>query len=240
MTLNKNILWVISGILVLLLCLQTCRLNKKIREGEAQITQLELDRQTQKEVINKQGRTINIQESIISNNTQALNNLTDSVFDLKKKDVKNRETIAYFKNVTKTQIKQVAVPYIDSVAMVKWADSIRANCQNVIDYYEENYIPVPREAQDSNSLYSIKATVEKDSLIINDLSIPDTLQLRFVEHKKGLFKPNTIEAQYFHSNPLVNDISTNSVYYKPKRKPFFQRVILPIVIGVGTGILISK
>lgn len=237
---KKNLPWVITGFVLVLLLLQTCRLNKRIEKGQEQITQLQLDNQTQKEIINKQGDTIQVQEAIITSSTKALDKATDSIFDLKKKDAKNRQTIAYYKNITKAEIVEVGIPYLDEERMKFWEDSVKASCQAVIDYYERNSIPVPRDAGDTTADYSFKATVRKDSLVINKLSIPDTLQLRFVQHNGGLFKPDKIEVQYFHSNPLIISTQSNSVFYKPKKKSFFQRILLPVAVGIGTGIILSK
>ena len=237
---KKNLPWVITGFVLGSFFLQTCRLNKRIVKGQEQITQLQLDNQTQKEIINKQGDTIQVQEAIITSSTKALDKATDSIFDLKKKDAKNRQTIAYYKNITKAEIVEVGIPYLDEERMKFWEDSVKASCQAVIDYYERNSIPVPRDAGDTTADYSFKATVRKDSLVINKLSIPDTLQLRFVQHNGGLFKPDKIEVQYFHSNPLIISTQSNSVFYKPKKKSFFQRILLPVAVGIGTGIILSK
>ena len=237
---KKNLPWIVTGFVLVLSLLQTCILNKRIEKGQEQITQLQLDNQTQKEIINKQGDTIQVQEAIITSSTKALDNLTDSIFDLKKKDAKNRQTIAYYKGITKAEIVEVGIPYLDEERMKFWEDSVKASCQAVIDYYERNSIPVPREAGDTTADYSFKATVRKDSLVIDKLSIPDTLQLRFVQHNGGLFKPDKIEVQYFHSNPLITSIQSNSVFYKPKKKSFFQRILLPVAVGIGTGIILSK
>lgn len=241
MTVNKNVPWLVTAFLVCLVWLQTCRLNRKIEQGEKVITQLQLDKQTLTETTNKQGKTIKLQDAILVNNTTALNRLTDTIFDLKKKDAKNTETIAYYKGVTRTEIVKVNVPYKDTTGMKEFSDSLLAiTPQEVKDYIRDSTIQVPRVAELTNPNFSLAATVKKQELTIDALVIPDTLQLRFVEHKGGLFKPNTVEVQYFHSNPYVLSVSANSAYYKPKKKSFFQRVILPIGIGVGAGILISK
>lgn len=241
MTVNKNVPWLVTGFLTLLLWLQTCRLNNKIEEKDKQITQTELEKQELHTTINRKDKTIQLQNAIIVDNTQALDNLTDTIFDLKKKDAKNRETIAYYKGVTNTELKKVLIPYLDTLAMKKFSDSLLALVPpDISAYIRDSMITVPASSRLKTPHFDIAATAKKEGIVIDSLSIPDTLQLRFVQHKRGWFRSDQIEVQYFHSNPYVQSLSANSAFYKPKKKSFFQRVILPVAVGVGAGILISK
>jgi hypothetical protein len=236
--LSKHWPWVITVFLTAVFWLHTCNLNREIAKGKEQISQLDLSNQELKTITSKQGQTIFRQESIISDNTKSLNKLTDTIFDLRKKDSKNLETIAYYKEVTRTTLR-VDVPYLDSVAMQKFSDSVSQNCAEVIQYIHDSTVKVPANIRTINPFFSLDATVKREGLSINALVIPDTLQLRFVEHKKFM-KPNTVEVQYKHSNPLVQSQSANSAFYKPKKKSFFQRVILPVSVGLGVGLIIAK
>lgn len=234
---KKHLGWVITGFLTLIFWMQTCNLQKQIREGKDQITALEIEGQELKTTISKQGRTIYAQNAIITSSTQSLNSLTDSIFDLKKKDAKNTETIAYFKNITKTSITKIDVPYLDTLKLKEFEDSLIARYPGI---NTDSLIQVPVSASLSSPYFQIGATIQKQGLRVDFLSIPDTLQLRFVEHKGGLFKRGSIEAQYFHSNPLVQNLSSNSVFYKPKKQSFIKRFLIPVAVGVGAGILISR
>jgi len=237
---RKHLGWVITGFLALLFWMQTCNLNQKIEQGKQQITQLQLDKQTLTQKVNEQGQVIQQQEAIIVDNTTALNNLTDTIFDLKEKDAKNLKTIAYYKGITQISVVQVDIPYLDTTAMHKFEDSVLAKCPEIASYVRDSSIKVPAQVGLETPHFEIYTTVKKSGLTIDKLTIPDTLQLRFVEEKGGLFKRSKVQVQYFHSNPFVKDISANSVYYKPERKSFFQRVILPVTVGIGAGILISR
>ena len=236
---KNNIIIGILLIVIALLTLNTCKLKKGYTNQVSTIDSLMLSNQTLDSIKNKQNETILKQEAIIVDNADALNKLTDSIFMLKKKDSKNLQTIAYYKAITRTKIDSVDVPYVDTIAMKKWEDSVIQHCQSVIDYIQDSTITVPRKAELSTPNFELKATIKKDNLEINSLVIPDTLQLRFVE-KKRFLKPKTIEVQFFHSNPLISTTQSNSAIYKPKRKPFFQRVVLPVVIGVGLGLIIVR
>jgi len=237
---TNRIIVAIFVIATILLMLNTCRLTKRQGKDAATISALQLEKQRLDSLTNKQGETILYQESLITSSTDAIDELTDTIFNLRKKDEKNQQTLAYYKSSNAINLVGVSVPYIDSIAMKEFGDSISAQCKEVIDYYNMNTIPIGMIAEDSTANYKISQTVESGGIKINNLVIPDTLQLRFVEKKGGLFKPSSIQVQFKHSNPLVTTTQANSVFYVPKKKSFFKRVILPVAIGVGAGILIAK
>jgi len=231
------------AILAVLLLLNTFRLNKKVGEQETLITQEKLDNQTTKEIVNKQGQTITRQKVIITQSQESINQLTDSVFNLKQKDAKNTNTIAYYKAHIKVKIDTLLVPFEkqSSVAdRLHFSDSIMKECADVIAAIDAVSVVDGTVAEIVNDTLSLKATIHKDNLEINELTIPDTLQLRFVEHKGKLFKRGYIETQFFHTNPLFKTEKANSVFYQPKRKTFFQRVLFPVAVGLGAGLLIAK
>ena len=228
------------GIVIVLLLLNTCKMNNRLSTQNSTIDSLELSNQKLDSITNKQNETIYTQQVIISDNKEALDKLTDTIFNLKKKDERNTSTIAYYKSVTSTKIRDVKVPYLDSVAMKRFNDSVYQLCSEVIDYIQDSTVKVGTRAEIKTPHFELSQTIQKTHLTIDSFSIEDTLQLRFVERKNGLFKPKTVEVQFFHSNPLVTTTQANSVYYKPKKKSFLTRVVLPVAIGIGAGILISK
>lgn len=237
---NITIVAIITSILSVLLLLNTCRLNKKIDKQEGQITTEQLKSQKLDSTINTNNQTIYTQKALITSNQKVIKQLTDTVFSLKSKDQKNLSVIAYYQGKTTTTLSKITVPYLDTAYMKHFEDSVQQNCSIVLQYIQDSTIKIGRKSGDSTPNYTISQTVQKDGIKIDSLSIPDVLSLRFVEKKGNLFRPSSFEVQYFHSNPLIKTTSSNSVFYVPKRKSFFQRVILPIGIGVGAGILIAK
>jgi len=240
---SKHWPWIITAFLSLLVWLQTCRYQKavdEINQKEQVITQQELDKQTLHTIVNKQKKTITEQNVLTTTSQKAINDLTDTIFNLKKKDAKNTQTIAYYKAVTKLRIDSFDIPYLDTLAMKRFSDSVEAQCQEVLTFMRDSTIVVPKDVVMDDPNFSLSASIGKQSLLINALVIPDTLQLRFVEHKHGWFKPKTVEVQWFHSNPLIQTTSANSAIYRPVKKSFFKRVILPVAIGVGAGLIIAK
>src|SRR5688572_6500004 len=101
MKVAKHWPWTITIFLTALFWLHTCNLNTKLDKAEEQVVQLNLDHQTDRDIINKQGTAIKSQEVVITRNRESLSRLTDTIFDLRKKDSKNLETIAYYKGVTR-------------------------------------------------------------------------------------------------------------------------------------------
>lgn len=232
MDMNK-ILIIVALLVIAALSLNTCRLSGRFENQTSTLDSLTLANQKMETIINQQGDTINKQEVIIVNSTDQLNKLTDTIFDLKRKDRKNRETIAYYKGISKVEVK-VDVPYLDTLAIKKFGDSLTKQCSTVIQYMRDSMITVPRTAAISNDTLSAKLTVSKQGVKIDSLSMIDTLNLRFVEHKRFLKRP-TIELQYFHSNPLFKSEKVTSVFYKPKKKSNLLSKALLIAAGIFVG-----
>ena len=240
---KMRILTISLAILSLLLLLNTCRMGKKIDEQDGVITQQQLDNQTIQTVVNKQGETISRQKVIITSSQQSINALTDTVFDLKKKDAKNTNTIAYLRTHQKFKLDSILIPYEVPASVnerLRFADSIEALCKDVINVIESNSVYVPAETSFRNNYINFQARIEKSGLHIDSLVINDTIQTRFVEKKRGFLKRPYVEVQMMHSNPLFSNEGMQSVIYQPKKKNFFKRVLLPVAVGVGAGLLIAK
>lgn len=237
---RKHLAWVITLFLTGVFVLQMVNLNRKLKEKDNTITQIELDKQTLRETTNRQGRQIQEQDVILTNSRKALSRLTDTIFDLRRRDSRNLETIAYFKGVTKASIKNIQIPYLDTVFMERFKDSVLHTREGLLAYIEDSTIQVPNVAKVDSVHFQLALSLAKKGVTLDSLSIPNTLELRFVESGGNLFRSPRIEVQYFNSNPYIKNISSNSVFYQPKKKSFFTRIILPVAVGVGAGILISK
>jgi len=229
---NKAII-IVALLVIAALSLKTCKITRDYNNQTSQLDSMTLANQGLEKIINQQGDTINKQEVIIVNSTNQLNKLTDTIFDLNRKDRKNRETIAYYKGISKVEVK-VNVPYKDTLGMKKFGDSLAKQCSTVIEYMRDSMITVPRTASISNDTLSAKLTVSKEGVKIDSLSMIDTLNLRFVEHR-GFLKRPTIELQYMHSNPLFKSEKATSVFYKPKKKSNLLPKALLIAAGIFVG-----
>jgi hypothetical protein len=211
-------------LLVVFILLQKGCNEKKVSNLESQIGMLNVEKQTLQKEVNRLGDTVAIQKAIVVSNQKMLDNYADSVFALKKEKTK---TIAYYQNRMKTQIKEVPVPYLVDVPYPEY----------ITDSFARNHmVIVPREFELDSIDYHIQGVVKKEGVLINDITLVDTLSGRFVETKRGLFKSPTIQYQITNTNKHIQIEGTNSIIYKPKKKSFFNRVILPVGIGVLIGI----
>lgn len=234
---------------VLLICvsmLYTCN-NMKISDKDDQITQLRLDNQKSDSTINDYGEIIHTQDVIITDKQSELEELTDTIFNLKKSEQKKiANVISYYKGITKTIIKNVDVPFVDTIATKKWEDSVAKQCREVIDYYEKNAIEVPKQASDSTADYKVDLTVKKGGVTIDSLIIPDRQEIRFVTLKGGLFKKDLegkrhfwlkrqVQVQVLHTNKLIHVTGQNSAIYIPAKKGRWLEKAILIAAGIYLG-----
>lgn len=235
--------------LVVIIILSGCLIGSvsTCNKRNSTITQLRLDRQTIDSVVNLYGQTIITQEAIVTDNKQAIKDLTDSIFNLRRGEQRRiKDAIAYYKGITNTIIREVRVPYVDSSYIKDWADSVKQNCAKVIEYYEANSIFVPKQAKDSTSNYTADMTAGLNGITINKLEIPDSQYIRFVTIKGGLLKKDasgkrhlftkkSIQVQVLHTNPLVHITGQNSaIYVAPRKARWLEKAIL-----IGGGIFIG-
>lgn len=235
--------------LTLAFSLFKCESNRK--EAKKEISQLILDKQTSDSLVNVNNQKIVTQEAILTKNKEALSSLTDSIFALtKKQERKIKDVIAYYKGITSTQIRDVDVPYIDTIAMKKWEDSIKASCSEVIEYYETNTISVPRTAVDSTPSYHIALTINKDNIHVDDIQVIDTQYIRFVTLKGGplrrdiegkfhLWLKKRVQVQVLHTNQdNVTILGQNSAIYTPPSNT--PGKIIERIGWIGIGAIGSK
>jgi hypothetical protein len=215
---------------------------------EQTIAQLTLDKQKSDSIINTKNQKIEIQQTLVTLSQNAIRSLTDSIFALSKRQEKQiASVISYYKSINKFEIKEVPVPYIDVLKQKKWEDSIAKSCAKVIDFYENNYISVPRIARDSTKDYKIQFTVNRNNTVLNSFTMVDTQYIRFVELKGGILKKDTygkrhlflgkkVQVQVLHTNKNISIIGQNSVIYKsPKKVPWLEiATILAGGIYIGT------
>lgn len=236
--------WIVIVLLGLYCILSTYRCNQR----DGQITQLQLEKQTLDSMKNELGQVVLTQEAIVTNNKQAIKDLTDSLFNLTKAQERRiKDVIAYYKGITKTVIKEVKVPYIDTAYKKDWEDSVKRKCSQVIDFYERNYIKVPRTAKDTTHVdYQATLTAKMDGIYIDSLFIPDSQYIRFATIKGGilkkdasgkrhLFTKRSIQVQVIHTNKLITVTGQNSaIYIEPKKARILEKALL-----IGAGVFLG-
>lgn len=231
LTLDRGIF---VAIILCLLFLMKCQADK-LKIAGSTITSEQLANQKLDSMNNALGQKVLTQEVLVAANQESLRKLTDSVFNLKKsQDKKIKEVIAYYSSISKTEIRERLVPYIDTIKTKKFSDSLEKVCQEVIKFYEDSSILVPQPVKDSGQHFVFKGTVKKEGLQIEQVSFPDSLYLRFVE-KGGFLKKRTVEVQVLHTNPYINVTSSNSVIYKPPAKARWLERALILAAGIFIG-----
>lgn len=247
---ERYITYGIFVIMVLwLLSLKTCTQNNPYQNQQATIDSLTLANQKYDSIINKKNQTIYIQTAIVTSNQATIKNLTDSIFNLKKKNIRKSDKVqSYVATYTDTELEDYLLGFKDTLEFKQFADSVSNQCSEVINYMKANTITVPRTVEDSSANFKFKGTISQQGLKIDSLSFPDSTYTISVEHKGGLLKKDSkgkrhfllqksIEVQTFHTNPYVKVTGINSVIYKPKVK---QHWLERIIIAAGASYLTYK
>ena len=230
----------ILGLVVLIIIFGVDSCKNQDYEGQVgKIDSLTLANQRLDSTVSKLGDKVFTQESLVVDQQSLINDLTDSIFGLKKADKKNRDVIAYYQGRTNTGVAGIEIPYLDTISMKRFSDSVEARCSEVLAYMRDSTIQVPKEARDSTQHYDISLIAKKTTITATKVSFPDTLDLAFTE-KRFLLKKPEIQIQFKHSNPYVKTLGANSVTYRPKSKPrLLERAVL-IGLGIVAGIYITK
>jgi hypothetical protein len=138
---------------------------------------------------------------------------------------------------TEVVIEDKPVPYIDTSRMKKWEDSVLSNCRDVIQYYEENTVPVGTLAKDSTQHYLMNMTVEKTNIRVNTIKFIDSQYVALTEMKGGMFKRNTkgklkfyvpprVRVEIKHTNPYFENKNVDAFFYESKSKNNYGRGII--------------
>ena len=245
---NKNIIIAVMGVVIAIMLFFILRSNKQLVDSNLEIL---MARQTIDSMVNKNNQLITTQEVIVVNSNKQLKEYTDSIFNLTNKyERRIKSVIAFYKSINHTTITEVLVPYVDSNAVIKWKDSVKAKCSEVISFYESNSVFVPKIAKDSTASYTAMLTAERAGIKINSLSIPDSQYIRFVTLKGGLLKRDqsgkrhlftkkSIQVQVLHTNSLIHITGENSVIYKPAKKLHIASKAILIGGGILLGTLIK-
>lgn len=194
---------------------------------------------------NELAQTVIVQETIVTNSKEEIGRLTDDIFNLKKKNERQiKEVVAYYKGIINTTLKDIDVPYVDTIDT--FPDLKDAECEVALEYYKANTVPVPRTVRDSTKDYKVDMTVTKAGVRINNLEIPDSQYVRFVNLKGGflkkdqqgkrhLFLKQSVQVQVLHTSPFIKVTGGNSVIYQAKKKGRWLEKGLLIGLGVFLG-----
>lgn len=178
---------------------------------------------------NRLGQQVIEAAVVKTENEKLVEDLSRQVFNLKKKDEAHVKAYQALYRVKQTvRVDSVLVPYnytsdqkiMDSAGLVP---------------VDQVIIP-PRSFSDSTANYTIRGRVLLEGVSLDVVSVPDTVSLRVVEVKKGLFKRRETVVQTIHSNPLVKTEGQQSIIVTPK-KSFIEKILpkLALVAGIYLG-----
>lgn len=196
---------------------------------------------------NELGQVVYQQKVQIVQDQEGFKKYTDSMFKLNaRQEKKIKDVLSYYQSLLSAKIENQTIPYLDTLSMKKWEDSVKSRCQEVIDYYESNTITVPREAQDSTQYYNMSFTVRQDSLKVNKVELIDTQHIRFVVFKGGLFKRDVdgkmhiiknreVAVQTLHTNPYIKIKGQQSALFTQPKKRGIGKILLSLGLGIFLG-----
>lgn len=236
---------IIIGLVIFLLGMKGCK-DRKIAENQSTIDSLTLANQTLQTIKNELEQTVTTQEVIQTTNQEEIQRLTQEKFNLKKQNERQvREVIAYYKGIISTTLKDIDVPFIDTTNSAPELEN--AECEVALEYYKSHAILVPKFVSDSNKNYQVDMTVTKQGVTINQLVVPDSQYVRFVELKGGFLKKDqqgkrrvflkrSVQVQVLHTSPFVQVTGGNSIIYTPPKKGrWLEKAIL-----IGGGIYLGS
>lgn len=244
---TNSLVWiqwaVIALILVLFFQFKSCS-DRKLAIAQSTVDSLTLASQKSDSTVNTLGQKVYTQSVIITSNQKSIRQLSDSMFNLKKKDAKIlKKVISYYSQRTHIVMDTVSIPYTDTTVHGSFKDS-----SDLARYLRDSTISVPRTVNMSNQYFSINETLKKEGIVINSIDFPDSQYIRVVENRGGFFRrvngklkfhvKKQVQIQTLHTNPLIRITGQNSVEYVPKAKPKILERALLIGAGVAIGLLL--
>lgn len=241
---------IIVGLIVLLMQVDSCR-NRDFQAQQNTIDSLTLANQKLVQDTNRLGQEVSKQMVITTTDQAALKKLTETIFDLMKRDDKRIKQIdALIQIASRTGVREVEIPWVDVARDKRFTDSVEKACAEVIAFYRKNTVELTDTTASGeiskhisidstqNKWFQIDADVLKNRFKINSINFPDSQRIAVVETKGGLFKRDingkvklfkrkTLEIMVVHTNPNIKVTGMSSVVYKPnKGGRWLERAIL--------------
>ena len=172
---------------------------------------------------NKAGQQVIEQKPAVFADAEAVKKASAKAFNLKKKDERKiKKVMAFVKVEQEVAISNDSISISTEFEGIEKSDSIAvpvAFVKDTGDYYMEGHIT-------------------KTHLVIDSMSIYNTISMRIAEKKKGVFKKGTV-VQVVNTNPLLvnRGIQSTIVNHKPTA---WSKWVKPALVAVVTGVLTYK
>ena len=210
-------------VVVCLLFLRSCQLEKDYNRVSSALTVADLKNQKFETELNEKGEQLATQKQLILSQEEALENNLLQIEELKKyKRIKSKTEI-----VTKTEIDTVYVAY----------EPINEN--------DSTYVPIPDgffrnfSYTEKDDWYKFSGSVSEKGLTMNNMEIKNKYSLLIADKKLGLFSKPEPQVILTNSNPYTNTVSMNNVQIKFE-KPFYKKEWFWFVLGATTTTVILK
>ena len=231
------------AVIVIFLVFRSCGVEQEYKE-------LQLKYEESTKIKDSLGRTITVKDAEIVKNQESMQELRAKLFETTEKyNKKVKEVKALIAQGTEVIIRDKEVPYLDSVKMKQWKDSVIANCGDVIQYYEDSAVIIGTNAKDSTAHYKIDATIGKNNLKINEIKFIDSQYVAFTQIKGGILKkdtngrlklylPSRTRIEIKHTNPHFQNTGVDAFFYDKKNKFNTNSFFSGGVFGVSVALLL--
>lgn len=238
MKINIDIKVLVIIVLLLVILFGGCWGKRKYDQQYTENIKLSLSNQNLTQSVNSRDQIITQQQVLLTENSQKLKSMTDSIFALKRaQEKKIKEVIAYYSERTSVKVDTVFIPYIteEDTTYKELPPKFNPKAGKIAivpgSDLSDSTIKVPQRALLDTSGLHIDMAILKKGVRLNSFLMTDTQYIRVVELKHGWFKPRTLEIQTLHTNKALTVTGQNSVIYKPKKKSGW--VLKVAILGAG-------
>jgi hypothetical protein len=234
--------WIKDLFIIALIAILVSSLVKSCQQQE-ELEKLQIELTQANKIKDSLGNVITVKDAEIVTNQESMKDLRARLFQTTEKyNKKVKEVQALIAQGTEVVIQEVPVPYVDSVKMKQWEDSIAIKCKDVIKYYEDSTVRIGSKAKDSTAYYKIDATVEKQGIKMNEIKFIDSQYVALTKMKGGFFRKNTegkfklyvpsrTRVEIKHTNPYFQNTGVDAFLFDKKPKPSYGSGLVQGAVG---------
>jgi len=204
-------------IIVAILSLSLVANNSKLSNYKSQMQKFNLENQSFKEEIDKNGDVIVQQEQIILSQKDAI---AQNLLDINRlKDVSSQVNV-----ITNTIIDTIVVSHTDTI----------------VEYFNGGaYLKLPQKYDYNSEFINVNAVVSQSGLQLNSINIQNKTSITIGFKSQGLFKPKLPVVDLHNSNPYIKTQSVSNVVIE-KEKNFLTDKKTWGAVGIFLGLLIKN
>lgn len=204
-------------ILAMVFMLESCEKDRENQRLRANISNLDLENQKFKTLIDKKNNKISYQDQILLTQKEAIENGLIEIERLK--NIKSKVKV-----VTETVVDTLFVPYTETVVDTVEKD---VKYRNYFDYREPK------------GWYSLSGYASNLGLHVDSLKVKNEYSIYIADRKISLFKKAKPEVLLINKNPYTNTVNMSNVVIVVN-KPFYKKNLFWAGIGLVGGVLISR